>query len=106
MHETLFNKQTWNKVTIGSPTSIMTSANPVNRANWKHNDKIDLNEFPILNTVIDRFDPIFPFKKRKSKEDNDYFIDRLSEVEEKKDRWELSYYTEFLIKSIQSYFEC
>lgn len=62
----------------------MPLANSVNRANWKHNNKIDLNEFPILNTVLDCFDPIFPFKKRKSKEDNDYFIDRLSEVEEKR----------------------
>ena len=85
---------------IGSPTSIVGSANP-NRGNWQDSDKIDLNEIPLLKQILDRFDLVFIFKKRKSKKDNDDFIDKLSEVEDKKDKGKLPDYTEFLIKYLQ-----
>lgn len=85
---------------IGSPTSIVASANPIN-TDWRDSDKIDLNEFPLLKQKIDRYDLIFIFKKRKSKKENDEFIDKLSEVQGKKEKGELIDYTEFLVKYLQ-----
>ena len=86
---------------IRAPTTIIGSANPVNRSTWKDNDKVDLNEFPILEPIIDRFDLKFVFKKRKEKEEIDDFVDKLSEVEDKKDKGRIPNYTSFLIKYIQ-----
>jgi DNA replicative helicase MCM subunit Mcm2 (Cdc46/Mcm family) len=86
---------------IRSPTTIIGSANPVNRSTWKDNDKVDLNEFSILEPIIDRFDLKFVFRKRKSQEENDEFVDKLSEVEDKKDKGRIPDYTSFLIKYIQ-----
>ena len=86
---------------IRAPTAIIGSANPINRSTWKDNDKIDLNEFPILEPIIDRFDLIFPFKKRKTKDEIDKFVDQLSEIEDKNDKGLLPNYTPFLIKYIQ-----
>lgn len=86
---------------IRAPTAIIGSANPINRSSWKDNDKIDLNEFPILEHIIDRFDFIFTFKKRNNKYELDEFADHLSEIEDKKDKGLLPNYTPFLIKYIQ-----
>jgi DNA replicative helicase MCM subunit Mcm2 (Cdc46/Mcm family) len=44
---------------------------------------------------------IFVFKKRKSEKEIDEFVDKLSEVEDKKDKGRLPNYTTFLIKYIQ-----
>lgn len=86
---------------IQAPTTIIASANPINRSTWKDNDKVDLNEFSILEPIIDRFDLIFVFKKRKSEKEIDEFVDKLSEIEDKKDKGRLPNYTPFLIKYIQ-----
>lgn len=86
---------------IGAPTAIIASANPINRSTWKDNDKVDLNEFPILEPIIDRFDLIFVFKKRKTRYEIDEFVDKLSEVEDKKDKGTIPNYTPFLVKYIQ-----
>lgn len=86
---------------IRAPTTIIASANPINRSSWKANDKIDLSEFPILEPIIDRFGIIFPFKKRETKDEIDKFVDQLSEIEDKKDKGLLPNYTQFLIKYIQ-----
>jgi DNA replicative helicase MCM subunit Mcm2 (Cdc46/Mcm family) len=86
---------------IRTPTTILGSANPVNRSKWNDNDKVDLNQFSILEPLIDRFDLKFIFKQRKSKEDIDNFVDQLSEVEDKKDKGKIPNYTPFLVKYIQ-----
>jgi replicative DNA helicase Mcm len=86
---------------IRTPTTILGSANPVIRSKWNDNDKVDLNQFSILEPLIDRFDLKFIFKQRRSKEDIDNFVDQLSEVEDKKDKGKIPNYTPFLIKYIQ-----
>ena len=47
---------------IRSPTAIVASANPIS-GEWKNRETIDLDEFPALKPLIDRFDLIFPFKR-------------------------------------------
>jgi len=47
MHETLFNKQTWNKATIGSPYQYYGFSKFGESSKLEKYDKIDLNEFPI-----------------------------------------------------------
>ena len=46
---------------IRSPTVIIASANPVNSC-WKDNDRIDLDEIPVIKPLIDRFDLMFVFR--------------------------------------------
>ncbi|MGD1838590.1 MAG: AAA family ATPase [Nitrososphaeraceae archaeon] len=86
---------------IRSPTTILASANPINKSKWKDSDKVDLNEFPILEPIIDRCDLIFVFKSRKTKEEIDEFADKLSKVEDKKDKGKIPDYTIFLMKYIR-----
>jgi replicative DNA helicase Mcm len=43
---------------ITSPTVIIASANPINSSN-DINDKIDINQIPLIKPVIDRFDLVF-----------------------------------------------
>jgi replicative DNA helicase Mcm len=50
--------------TILSPTAIIASANPI-YGEWENPDKIDLDEFPAIKPLIDRFDLIFPFRKKR-----------------------------------------
>ena len=50
---------------IQSPTTIIASANPLNNSKWKDSNKIDLNEFPVLAPLLDRFDLKFAFKEKK-----------------------------------------
>ena len=86
---------------IPTPTSIIASANPANKDSWINNEKIDLNEFPFLAPLKDRFDLIFIFQQKKDPKERDQFNDELAEVEVKRERNELPDYTEFLIKYIQ-----
>ena len=86
---------------ILAPTTIIASANPINKSKWKDSDKIDLNEFPILEPIIDRYDFIFVFRSRENEEEINKFVDKLSEVEDKKDKGKIPDYTTFLIKYIQ-----
>jgi DNA replicative helicase MCM subunit Mcm2 (Cdc46/Mcm family) len=48
---------------IESPTAIIASANPLN-GKWNDPEKIDLDEFPMLKPLIDRFPIICTFKKQ------------------------------------------
>ena len=86
---------------IMSPTTILASANPINKDRWINNDKIDFNEFPFLEPIKDRFDLIFAFQYKKTQKERNEFADKLSETEAKKKRKELPDYTPFLIKYIQ-----
>lgn len=86
---------------IQAPTTILASANPINTSRWLDNDKIDLNEFPFLEPLKDRFDLIFPFHDKKTKEEREEFANRLSDIESKKERKQLPDYTYFLTRYIQ-----
>lgn len=86
---------------IPAPTTILASANPVNNDRWIDDDKIDFNQFPFLEPLKDRYDLIFPFHYKKTKKENDEFIDKLSQIEAKKAKKQLPDYTQFLVKYIQ-----
>jgi DNA replicative helicase MCM subunit Mcm2 (Cdc46/Mcm family) len=102
MQERGFNFSKYGMSTyIPAPTTILASANPINNDKWLDDDKIDLDQFPFLAPIIDRFDLIFPFTYKKSKKDNDDFIDKLAEIEAKKAKKQLPNYTQFLVKYIQ-----
>jgi DNA replicative helicase MCM subunit Mcm2 (Cdc46/Mcm family) len=89
-------------VDIPAPTAILASANPINNDKWiDEDDKIDFNQFPLLAPLIDRFDLIFIFKSKKTKKENDEFIEKLSQIEAKKAKKQLPDYTQFLRKYIQ-----
>ena len=66
---------------IPTPTSIIASANPANKDSRINNEKIDLNEFPFLAPLKDRFDLIFIFRQKKDPKERDSFNDELAEVE-------------------------
>lgn len=102
MEEGEFTKNAFGKnVRIRSPTTIIATANPVNNSRWRDNDKVDLSEFPVLEPIRDRFDLKFVFKDRNEWKEIDEFADKLSEIEDKKDRGILPDYTIFLIKYLQ-----
>lgn len=85
---------------IPAPTTILASANPINKDRWIDNDKIDFNEFPFLEPIKDRFGLIFSFHDKKTKEERNEFAEKLSEVESNKERKQVPDYTYFLTRYI------
>ena len=47
---------------IRSPTVIIASANPINAVNGMMDDKIDMNQIPLIKPIVDRFDLVFVIK--------------------------------------------
>ena len=86
---------------IPAPTTILASANPKNNDKWIDDDKIDLSQFPFLEPIIDRFDLIVTFHYKKTKKERDEFVEKLSQIEAKKEAKKLPDYTQFLLKYIQ-----
>jgi DNA replicative helicase MCM subunit Mcm2 (Cdc46/Mcm family) len=86
---------------IQSPTTIIASANPVNNSKWKDSNKIDLNEFPVLAPLLDRFDLKFAFKEKKDPKEIRAFGKKYSKTLAKKAKGQLPDYTPFLIKYIE-----
>ena len=102
MEEGEFTKNAFGKsVRIKAPTTIIATANPINNSKWRDNEKVDLNEFPILEPIRDRFDLKFVFKDRKDLKEIRNFAEKLADIEDKKDKGRLPDYTSFLIKFIQ-----
>jgi replicative DNA helicase Mcm len=50
---------------IASPTVIVASANPINSAANDFDDRIDINQIPLIKAVIDRFDLVFVLRDSK-----------------------------------------
>lgn len=86
---------------IQSPTTIIGSANPINSSRWKDKDKIDLNEFPVLGPMIDRFDLKFAFRDIEEPKQIRDFAKKLTEILDKEEKGRLPDYTSFLIKYVQ-----
>jgi replicative DNA helicase Mcm len=86
---------------IQSPTTIIASANPVNNSKWKDSNKIDLNEFPVLAPLLDRFDLKFAFKEKKDPKEIRAFGKKYSNILAKKAKGQLPDYTPFLVKFIE-----
>ena len=53
---------------IRSPTVIVASANPINSTNGM-DDKIDMNQIPLINPIKDRFDLVFVLKDSTDEEE-------------------------------------
>jgi len=68
---------------IKAPTTIIASANPIN-GSWKYDDKIDINEIPILKPLLDRFDLVFVFRKLKDIKDIRAYAYKKSELDNRK----------------------
>jgi DNA replicative helicase MCM subunit Mcm2 (Cdc46/Mcm family) len=101
MEERVFNFDKGGiKKDIHAPTAIIASSNPANSDSWKSNEKVDFDELPMVAPLKDRFDFIFIFNKR-TKEQNDEFADKWSEIQAKEEKGELPDYTEFIVKYIQ-----
>jgi replicative DNA helicase Mcm len=86
---------------IQSPTTIIASANPLNNSKWKDSNKIDLNEFPVLAPLLDRFDLKFAFKEKKDPKEIKAFGKKYSKTLAKKAKGQLPDYTPFLVKYIE-----
>jgi replicative DNA helicase Mcm len=85
MEEEEFTKTAYGFHTkIQSPTTIIASANPVNNSRWKDSNKIDLNEFPVLAPLLDRFDLKFSFKDKKDPKEIRSFGKKYSRILAKK----------------------
>lgn len=85
---------------VDSLVTIHTSCNPIG-STWKDAEKIDLNEFPILPTLRDRFDLTIIFRKMKDTVQIKEFGKKRREMLDKKERGQSPDYTPFLIKYIQ-----
>ena len=46
---------------IQSPTTIIATANPT-QSTWNDSQKVSNDEIPMLRTLLDRFDQIYPFR--------------------------------------------
>jgi DNA replicative helicase MCM subunit Mcm2 (Cdc46/Mcm family) len=68
-------------VKIPAPTTIVASANPRNNK-WMDPTKIDLQEIPFSNLIINRFDIILVFRDIIGEEANREFADRKTEYDE------------------------
>jgi len=102
MQEEEFTKTSYGFHTrIKSPVTIIASANPLGSSTWKDDDKIDLNEFPILRPLLDRIDLKFIFRDRTDPNEIREFAKKYSEMLYKKEKGLLPDYTTFLIKYIK-----
>ena len=86
---------------IQSPTTIIASTNPINNSKWKNSEKIDLNEFPVLGPIFDRFDLKFVFRTKKVPTEIKEFGKKYSQILAKKAEGQLPDYTPFLVKYIE-----
>jgi len=59
---------------VSSPTAILWSSNPTS-GKWKNPDVIDLDEFPAIKPLIDRFDLIYVIRDNKDAEEERKYAD-------------------------------
>ena len=70
---------------VDSPTVIIGSANPQG-GSWKftvENEKVDLDEIPMIKPLIDRFDLIFAFKDNRNEDILEDYAYKKSEMEDR-----------------------
>lgn len=82
---------------IKATTTIIASANPINNSTWQDNEKIDLNEIPALNPIIDRFDLIFVFRNTKNEDEIRSYAYRKSGFESNN----MPNYSNYIIKHLE-----
>jgi DNA polymerase elongation subunit (family B) len=59
---------------VSSPTSIIWSSNPTS-GKWKNSESIDLDEFPAIKPLIDRFDLIYAIRDNRDAEEERKYAD-------------------------------
>jgi MCM AAA-lid domain len=74
----------------------LASANPIN-GEWKDPEKINLDEFPALKPLIDRFDLIYPFRNTRDEEVIREYADKRFDLDDKL----IPDYTAYLQKHIE-----
>jgi MCM P-loop domain len=68
---------------IPAPTSIIATANP-NQSRWNDRQKVSNDEIPMLRTLLDRFDQIYPFRDSMNLEQTQEFVDRMNVIRKRK----------------------
>lgn len=66
---------------VSSPTGILWSSNPIS-GKWKNPDVIDLDEFPAIKPLIDRFDLIYVIRDNKVAEEERKYADIKFEMDD------------------------
>jgi replicative DNA helicase Mcm len=69
---------------VSSPTSIIWSSNPTS-GRWKNPDVIDLDEFPAIKPLIDRFDLIYAIRDNRDAEEERKYADIKFEMDDDND---------------------
>ena len=66
---------------VSSPTSIIWSSNPTS-GKWKNPEVIDLDEFPAIKPLIDRFDLIYAIRDNRDAEEERKYADIKFEMDD------------------------
>jgi DNA replicative helicase MCM subunit Mcm2 (Cdc46/Mcm family) len=66
---------------VSSPTSIIWSSNPTS-GKWKNPESIDLDEFPAIKPLIDRFDLIYAIRDNQDAEEERKYADIKFEMDD------------------------
>jgi DNA replicative helicase MCM subunit Mcm2 (Cdc46/Mcm family) len=66
---------------VSSPTSIIWSSNPIS-GKWKNPEMIDLDEFPAIKPLIDRFDLIYAIRDNRDAEEERKYADLKFEMDD------------------------
>jgi DNA replicative helicase MCM subunit Mcm2 (Cdc46/Mcm family) len=66
---------------VSSPTSIIWSSNPTS-GKWKNPESIDLDEFPAIKPLIDRFDLIYAIRDNRDAEEERIYADIKFEMDD------------------------
>jgi DNA replicative helicase MCM subunit Mcm2 (Cdc46/Mcm family) len=96
MEEGFFSVDKWGMhVDIDCPTSIIGTTNQIG-ALWKEPDRIDNNEIPILRQLLDRFDLLIAFRRKRGEEENRKYADKKSQLDEKQIDYDCSFLMKYL----------
>jgi DNA replicative helicase MCM subunit Mcm2 (Cdc46/Mcm family) len=68
---------------IPSPTTIIATANPT-QSTWNDKQKVSNDEIPILKTLLDRFDQIYPFRDSMDLKETYEFVQKMSAIRKRR----------------------
>ena len=68
---------------IQSPTTIIATANPT-QSTWNDSQKVSNDEIPMLRTLLDRFDQIYPFRDNMDIKQTYKFVEQVSVIRKRR----------------------
>jgi hypothetical protein len=68
---------------IQSPTTIIATANPT-QSTWNDSQKVSNDEIPMLRTLLDRFDQIYPFRDNMDVEQTYKFVEQMNFIRKRR----------------------